>query len=411
VSAPGALVLGSDYRGLGAIQSLGRHGIQAWLVRGPHRGVADYSRYTRRTVVWPEGSAEDRAAFLVDLADRNGLRDWVILPSGDETAAFCGMHAGTLGRAFRLTTPAWEIVEQAHDKRLTYRLAAEIGVPHPRTWELGEVDPADADCTFPAILKPSAKDANNALTVDKAWPVHDRAELDRRFADAVKLLPRDQILLQELIPGGGNEQLSFAALAVDGDPVCFLVARRVRQYPMDIGRASTFVETIRDDEVRSLGERVVAHLKYTGLIEVEFKRDPRTAEPKLLDINPRMWGWHTIGRRAGMDFAHLAFELAQGSVPARRQAPSGVKWVWPAGDVPTALREIARRRLSPREYLRSFRRPVDLATVTLDDPKPGLMEVPLQLAIRLRDRRATRPDGVGGASPASGTRTASGTAA
>ncbi len=400
MSTPGALVLGSDYRGLGAIQSLGRRGIETWLVRGPQRGVADFSRYTRRSIVWPEGSPESRAAFLVDLAERNGWRDWAILPSGDETAAFCAMHAATLSGPFRLTTPTWEIVEQAHDKRLTYRLAAEIDVPHPRTWELGEVDPADADCTFPAILKPSAKDANNALTVDKAWPVHDRAELLARFADAVRLLPRDQILLQELIPGGGNEQLSFAALAVDGDPVCSLVARRVRQYPMDIGRASTFVETIRDDEVRSLGERVVAHLKYSGLIEVEFKRDPRTGEPKLLDINPRMWGWHTIGRRAGMDFAHLAWQLAQGTVPARREAPPGVRWVWLAGDVPTAVREIARRRLRLLDYLRSFRRPVDLATVTLDDPRPGLMEVPLQVGIRLR--APTLP---------SGTRTASGTAA
>jgi predicted ATP-grasp superfamily ATP-dependent carboligase len=401
-------VLGSDYRGLGAIQSLGRHGIETWLVRGPQRGVADYSRYTRRVVVWPDGAAVDRAAFLVGLAERNALRDWAILPSGDETAAFCAMHAATLGGPFRLTTPAWEIVEQAHDKRLTYRLAAEIGIPHPRTWELGEVDPADADCTFPAILKPSAKDANNALTVDKAWPVHDRDELEARFAEAVKLLPRDQILLQELIPGGGNEQLSFAALAVDGDPVRSLVARRVRQYPMDIGRASTFVETTRDDEVRSLGERVVAHLKYTGLIEVEFKRDPRTGEPKLLDINPRMWGWHTIGRRAGMDFAHLAWQLAYGTVPSRREAPAGVRWVWPAGDVPTALREIARRRLSLRDYLGSFRRPVDLSTVTLDDPRPGLMEIPLQVAIRLRAGRSGRGDR---ATPASGTRTASGTAA
>ena len=377
-------MLGSDYRGLGAIQSLGRHGIETWLVRGPRRGVADFSRYRRRTFVWPNGRPEDRAAFLADLAERHDLRDWAILPSADETAALCAVHANTLSGAYRLTTPSWDVVEQAHDKRLTYRLAAELDVPHPRTWELGDIDPAEADCMFPAILKPSAKDAMNALTVDKAWPVHDRAELDARFAEAVRLVPRDQILLQELVPGGGNEQLSFAALAVDGDPVCALVARRVRQYPMDIGRASTFVETIRDDDVRTLGTRIVAHLRYTGLVEVEFKRDPRTGEPKLLDINPRMWGWHTIGRRAGMDFAHLAWQLAQGMVPSRREAPPGVRWVWPAGDVPTAFREISGRRLSLGGYLRSFRRPVDLATVTLDDPLPGLMEVPLQVGARLR---------------------------
>jgi predicted ATP-grasp superfamily ATP-dependent carboligase len=162
----------------------------------------------------------------------------------------------------------------------------------------------------------------------------------------------------------------------------------MRQFPMEFGRASTFVETAVDPEVRELGTRVLDLLGYTGIVEVEFKRDPITGEPKLLDINPRLWGWHSLGRRAGMDFTFLAWRLAHGHVPTRREAPPGIRWMWPAADIPVVAREIGRGRLRLGTYLRSFRRPVDLATLTVDDPMPGLAELPLRAQARLRSRRS-----------------------
>jgi predicted ATP-grasp superfamily ATP-dependent carboligase len=137
------------------------------------------------------------------------------------------------------------------------------------------------------------------------------------------------------------------------------------------------VETIDDPEVRSMAQAILDRLHYTGLVEIEFKRDPRDGEPKLLDINPRLWGWHTLGRRAGMDFAYLNWKLVYGECPPHIEAPAGVRWVWPAADIPTAVREVAGRRLRIRDYLRAFRAPVDLATLAIDDPLPGLMEIPM----------------------------------
>lgn len=379
----GALVTASDYRGLGAVQSLGRRGVDVWVLHQARRGVADFSRYASRSTRWPAGSPESRVCHLVELAKRHGLDGWVLFPTHDETVALCARHWDTLAQVFRMTTPPWDIVKYAHDKRQTYRLAAEIGAPYPATWELGGVDIHRVDCTFPAIIKPAVKEQENALTMAKAWRVDDRTALRARYTDALRLLPADELLVQELIPGNGGAQLSFAALASDGEAICSLTARRVRQYPMDIGRASTFVETVEDRDVESLGRRVIARLRYTGLVEVEFKRDPQTSEPKLLDINPRLWGWHTLGRRAGMDFSFLAWQLAQGLRCEEREAPPNVRWIWPAADIPIALREILGGRLRLTEYLRSFRHPVDFATLTLDDPLPAIMELPVQAAGRL----------------------------
>src|SRR5947209_16720158 len=35
---------------------------------------------------------------------------------------------------FRLTTPPWEVMRWANDKRLTYRLAGDLDIPHPWTY-------------------------------------------------------------------------------------------------------------------------------------------------------------------------------------------------------------------------------------------------------------------------------------
>jgi predicted ATP-grasp superfamily ATP-dependent carboligase len=54
-----------------------------------------------------------------------------------------------------------------------------------------------------------------------------------------------------------------------------------------------------------------------------------------------------------------------------------VRWVRLTTDVPTALREVARRQLSAVDYIRSLRGPLEYATWSLDDPIPALAEVPL----------------------------------
>jgi D-aspartate ligase len=153
---------------------------------------------------------------------------------------------------------------------------------------------------------------------------------------------------------------------------------------MEFGRASTFVETVEDADVRSLGRRVIARLGHTGLVEVEFMRDPRTNETKLLDINPRLWGWHTIGRRAGLDFAFQLYRLVCGHRPEEREGAPGVRWMWPVADVPTAAREILHGNLRLVDYIQSFQGPIDFATLRMDDPLPGLLELPLQGATALQ---------------------------
>lgn len=375
---PGALVLGADYRALGVVRSLGRRGVPVWALSEPGEPLASVSRYTRHSLPWPTADAEARVAFLGELARTRGLRRWAIIPSADETAALVARHHQELSRDFTLTTPPWEVVRWAYDKRLTYELADRVGVPRPLTTRpRTPTEAAEACVRFPAVLKPAVKESFNALTAAKAWRVRDAAAAAARFAEACRLVDADVLMLQELIPGGGETQLSYAALCRDGEPLAALTARRTRQYPADFGRASTYVETVECPEIAELSLRLLREIGYTGLIEVEYKRDPRDGEPKLLDMNPRVWGWHTLCGRAGVDFPWLLWLAASGREVPPSWARPGVGWLRFSTDTPTALKEVLGRRLRVRDYTRSLRRPREAAIFAWDDPLPGIAELPV----------------------------------
>jgi predicted ATP-grasp superfamily ATP-dependent carboligase len=163
-----------------------------------------------------------------------------------------------------------------------------------------------------------------------------------------------------------------------------MVARRRRQHPPEFGRASTYVETIDNPELEELAERFLRSIGYYGLVEVEFKRDPRGGEYKLLDVNPRLWTWFTLGARAGVDFPHLGFRIAQGERPAEVRARAGARWVRMGTDLLAAGAELRGRRLSPLAYLRSLRPPIEYAVFAADDPRPLASSVPSLVSRLLR---------------------------
>src|SRR4051794_28780486 len=173
----GALVLGGNLNGLTIARSLGRRGIPVWVATPSNIKLASCSCYTRRSLPWPNGDAEAQAAYLSEVAERYQLDRWVLLPTSDETAALLSKFHAVLSRRFRVSTPTWNVLRWAYDKRLTYRLAEEQKVDYPSTLcPANEADLRLANA-FPAILKPATHAIENRFTAEKAWPIANRNEL------------------------------------------------------------------------------------------------------------------------------------------------------------------------------------------------------------------------------------------
>jgi D-aspartate ligase len=373
----GAVVTGASYRALAVVRSLGRRGVPVRVVRSDEHTLAAASRYAGPRLTWPETG---RVEYLCRLADHEGLHGWVLIPTHDEEAALIARHHDALAERYRLTTPPWETLRTAYDKRATYAAGARLGLAQPWTLFPGSAeDLAQAEPHLPVVIKPAYKATANRLTVAKAWRADDAETLRRRYEEACELVDPSILMVQELIPGDGAAQQSFAALCRDGEVLASLTACRTRQFPMDFGRASTFVETIDDPDVERDARRLLAAMRFTGLVEVEFKAN------LLLDVNPRAWGWQSLCGRAGVDFPYLLWRLASGAPVPSARAVAGVRWVRMTTDLLAVAGELRAGRMSARTYLRSLRRPLEFAVFALDDPLPSLVG-PLMTARMLAGR-------------------------
>ena len=386
----GAVVTGADYRGLGIVRSLGRRGIPVCVLREDGHFLGAASRYASRSLRWPVSDGLGQIEFLANLAVREGLKGWALFPTTDELVMLIARHHKSLAAHYRLTIPSWDALQWVCDKRLLHRLAQELGVNQPRSLFPRNCDElATMRCRFPVILKPALRLGFNRFTKDKAWPAYNRQSLLARYAEACELVGPDMIMVQEVVPGWGEAQFSYAALFRDGQPAASVVARRIRQFPMDYGRFSTYVETVDEPQVVEAAVRLLSRIGFTGIAEVEFKKDLRDGQYKLLDVNPRVWGWHTLGHRAGVDFPHLLWLLINGEPLPEVHGRTGERWMRFCADLPMAMSEIFKGRLSVWEYLDSFRVPVESAIFAWDDPVPGLLELPA-LASLLGKRLSSR---------------------
>ncbi len=384
-SGVGAVVCGGDYLGLGIVRSLGRRGVPTCVVDDEY-SISRFSRYIEHSVRVPDLRDEARTVeSVLDVGRRLELSGWVLYPTREEIVAAFSRHRSALEEVFRVPTPAWDTVKWAWDKRNTYRLAQKLEIAAPRTWcpeDVRELDEIDAP--YPLVIKPAIKEHFFYATKAKAWRVDTKAELVERYEQASAFLPRDEIMVQEVIPGDGQYQFAFCTFFKDGRSVGSMVARRRRQHPPEFGRASTYVETVDAPALEQVSERFLAAIDFYGLAEVEYKLDPRDGEHKLLDVNMRAWGYHSLGPRAGVDFPYLLFADQVGESVERCRAKEGVRWIRLVTDLPTAGYELVGGGLDWRGYVRSLWRFDTEAVFSRDDPLPGLAELALipYLAVR-----------------------------
>jgi predicted ATP-grasp superfamily ATP-dependent carboligase len=169
---------------------------------------------------------------------------------------------------------------------------------------------------------------------------HDESDLWRLYAEHDYLAGYPS-LIQERIVGPGT---GLFVLFEHGTLLTAFCHERLREKPPS-GGVSVLCESVpvptelTDDAVRLLGP-----LRWHGVAMLEYKRDLRTRDRFLIEVNGRFWGSLQLAVDAGVDFPYLGFQLALGrrpDVPATFR--TGVQNRWLLGDLDNLLSRIFNR--------------------------------------------------------------------
>jgi predicted ATP-grasp superfamily ATP-dependent carboligase len=376
----GVVITGGDFQALGVLRTLAKKNIPVIMIDSDCC-IGKYSKFKKKFFKSPSPSDDQSyASFLVDLAKKEMIhRDrWVIIPNSDETVYVLSKHKDMLREFYRVPTPDWEVIQNVHIKKNTYQLAARNGINIPTTYYPGNLQELiELNLNYPVVIKPSIRDNFYSKVKTKAFRINNADELAKTYEYVCSIIQPSEVLVQEFISGGPDHLYSFCPFFKNGEVLTSITARRTRQHPMDFGHASTFAELVDIPEIQEIAEKFLGLINYYGFAEVEFMQDPRDGKFKLIEVNPRVWGWHTIAIASGVDLPYLLYQDMIGEEMDIRPPIDHLKWVRLLTDVPTVLSEIVKGRLKIRDYLRSMKGKKEFAVFALNDPLPFLAEVAL----------------------------------
>jgi predicted ATP-grasp superfamily ATP-dependent carboligase len=316
-------------------------------------------------------------AYLLDMGRGAGRRS-TIWPTRDDDVVFLDRYRRELAPYFIPMVPETSVVQACLDKWATYQWALRAGVPTPRTWfvenetDLGK---AKVEVKYPCVLKPVAahhwrQDRNWELVGQrKAIAVNSPEELVAEYG-RVALADR-RALVQEMI-AGGDENLAIAACYLDRESnwVAGFNTQKVVQIPEGFGTGCIVQATDRP-ELFEPTLRLLQAMRFTGIAEVEYKWDAGRREYQLIEINPRPWDQHRLGKNCGTDLVFLAHsEYAGLSQPAIQKKRCADKWIAEDAFLFSALSLLSRRDRGVLSLFRLARGKRTYAIWSARDPVP-----------------------------------------
>jgi D-aspartate ligase len=373
--------------GLGAIRSLGRLGVPVYGVHEDPLAPAARSRYLHGRWIW-RPSADDAGrihAGLMALAERIG-RPAVLIPTDDAGAIFLAEHGAELRRHFLFPDPPRDLPRRLAGKYTMYQLCRELGLPCAAAalpQALGDAKRFAEQVGFPLVAKLANPWRSSSAPGLRSTSIIRASDDLARTWGACTESGAGALMLQEYVKGWDY----FFHGYCDAHSRCrpAFVGSKERSYPAQAGLTS-LGRWVDNPELHHQATELVARLGFRGIVDLDFRFDPRTGTYKLLDFNPRLGAqFRLFCDSAGIDVviaAHL--DLTGRTIPLG--SPQLGRSFLVENYDPLAALGYRRNGLDLKSWMASIRNADELAWFARDDLAPfGLM------CLRMGWRAITRP--------------------
>lgn len=370
------LILGGKENALSIVRHLGSRGITV-RVSGGASCWGMQSRHCAESFPIPFGrDAADHWHNLLLAPGGKPLEGHIILACSDEALEFLAEYRDALAPHYRLDDARPDLQTALLDKQRTLELAREAGIPAPKFWQVrGEGDIADilATATLPLMVKPLHSHKFIRVFGKKLFIVEHSLD---EVAEKVRLARSHDldVMVVEMIPGPDNLLSSYYTyIDAKGSSLFHFTKRIIRRYPVNRGNAC-YHATEWLPETAEAGRKFFAGIGFRGLGNIEFKRDTRDGQLKIIEVNARFTAAQALLRKAGAPVDLIVYcHLTGQPVPRFESYAQDLRFWYPQRDFLAFLELRRRGELKLGEWLRSilpYRKVLPLLDPS--DPLPSL---------------------------------------
>jgi len=365
--------------GLGHLRALGRNGVRAVVVDPNPKALSFYSKYAipyqcQRFANLP---LEVEASFIAELgtlsdAIRSTGRQPVLFMLAAERLLPVFLRHSEEVRGHFLLTSGYEVQMRLEDKRVQYETAQAAGVDIPTTFYVSSESDFEhqlRDFRYPLLVKARQGKQFYARFHRQVFRVANPEEC-RQVYEHTRDFP---LMFQEEIPGLETDLYTLGSY-VDAHtrPLGLFTGHKLRSNRR-YGTCALGISCEAPDVIEQ-GLAFLRQAGYHGASQVEFKRDGRDGRLKFLEINNRLWKWHSLAVACGVNLPYIQYLDAIGQPPEELpQQVNGVRWWLPWMDLWTALHQVQAGELSLDEYLHEIDFDFIDGVGSWDDPLPALV--------------------------------------
>jgi len=370
---------------LAVARTLGRCGVPVHAVVENAYSPLAKTRYLKKAFVW-QRCPTDPESFVKEMSSiaKSVTRPAIIFPISDLSAALVAENAARLAPPFLIPPVPPQLPRRLANKACLHELCTEIGIPDAVSVVPNSFDhvKAFADrAQFPLLVKAIEQwhPIRNMICTRLARTCEQLFQLfENHDFDAV---PR--LMIQEYVPG--DDWICHGYYNSQKNVSLSFTGRKLRSHPPDVGATAVGL-SCDNEELRSASEKLLKTVAYSGIIDMDWRRDDRDGQYKLVDCNPRVGqNFRMFENTAGIDVVRaqhldLSGHAIQNAAPIDGRlftVESSAVMAFFLGQSQNAPRRVGRE--SPQAKIR------ELAWWSSDDPVPFFLMI-LHLLVRVLGR-------------------------
>ena len=311
---PPVVVAGAFQTGIDLMRNLARRGVGASCI-DCIAGHPGFKTVYGKGYLCPNPDEQpvEWVRFMANLAPLLGGRP-VLIASADQFVIAMATHAAELEKHYTFLQTSVATQSLLATKKRQYDIADTCGLPVPRTRFVEsrqELLDFAAAARFPCLLKPvhfrewERFPPGHPLLNEKVTLADSPDELEKKYSMVESVT--SQLVVQEVVEGPDTAKMVYlSCYGRSGERLGSCLVRQLRTTPIFFGSAS-IVEPMEDEETDQMCDRFFRRIGYSGICELELKRDSRDGRVKLIEANPRYSVTADAASYAGVDLGWLHY--------------------------------------------------------------------------------------------------------